>query len=118
MQENNIGLLFYGNVGSGKTFYAVSIANALIDRCIPAKVINFPTVINQLQQTFQKDEYIQELTKYALVVFDDFGVERNTEYVNEQIYTVVNALYEAQKPFIVTSNLTLEDMKKTDKYNE
>lgn len=119
MQENNIGLLFYGNVGSGKTFYAVSIANALIDRCIPAKVINFPTVINQLQQTFQKDEYIQELTKYALVVFDDFGVERNTEYVNEQIYTVVNALYEAQKPFIVTSNLTLEDMKKpTNTTNE
>lgn len=105
MQEHNLGIIFCGNVGSGKTFYACMIANALIDKLYSVKLVNLPMIINKLQQTFDKDEIIQELLRYDLLIFDDIGVERNSDFVNEQIYTIINARYETKKPFLVTTNI-------------
>jgi DNA replication protein DnaC len=45
-----------------------------------------------------------------LLVFDDLGAERGTEFAREQVYNVVNARWESGRPFIVTTNLTLQEM--------
>nr|AYC07655.1 Replicative DNA helicase [Erysipelothrix rhusiopathiae] len=48
MKEDNVGLLFYGDVGSGKTYLACSIANELIEReQVKVKIMNLSQVINQ-----------------------------------------------------------------------
>ena len=46
-----------------------------------------------------------------LLVIDDFGMERGTEYALEQIYNIIDSRYRSRKPLIVTTNLTLTELK-------
>ena len=107
------GLMLYGTVGTGKTFYASSIANALIDGLTPCLVTNFTRISNRLTGSFEgRQEYLDSLNSYSLLVIDDFAMERNTDYMNEIVYNVIDARYRSKKPLIVTTNLTMEDFEK------
>lgn len=114
MMEDNIGLLFYGNVGSGKTFLACSIANAIIEEYeIGVKIRNFAEIINDISSggfEFDKNRYIDQLVRTPLLILDDLGMERETSYAKEQVYNIVNARYLKQKPTIFTTNLSYEYM--------
>jgi DNA replication protein DnaC len=69
-------------------------------------------IANKLMGMFEgKNEYIESLNSYPLLVLDDLGAERNTEYMNEVVYTIINARYKAKLPLIVTTNLTTEQLK-------
>ena len=111
MREKNIGLLLYGAVGAGKSYGAACIANALIAQRIPAFMSNFSGILNGMGETFEKNSYISSLMRYPLLILDDFGVERSTEYSLEQVFNVIDSRYRAGKPLIVTTNLTLADLK-------
>ena len=113
--ENDIGLLLFGPVGTGKTFFAGCIANALLDQCVPVLMTNFSKIINTLSGMYSDDKnaYIESLNSYDLLIIDDLGIERSTEYVLEQIYSVIDARYRSRKPMIITTNLGLNDMKNT-----
>ena len=56
------------------------------------------------------NEYITRLCGFPLLILDDFGMERGTEYGLEQVYNVVDSRYRSGKPLIVTTNLTLEEL--------
>lgn len=111
--RNNTGLLLFGDVGTGKSFFAGCIANALLDRDIPVLMTNFPTILNRLTGMFSEDraEFIASLSEYDLLIIDDLGVERNTEYAMEQMFTVIDGRYRSRKPMIITTNLKLEEIK-------
>ena len=64
----------------------------------------------QLQGTWDKGGYIQRLNKFDLLVIDDFGTERGTEYGQEQVYNVIDNRMLSGKPIIVTSNLSIRDL--------
>lgn len=101
------GLLLFGAVGSGKTYMAACIANALIDKAYACLVTNFPRLVNTLQGMYQgKQEYIDGLNQFDLLVVDDLAAERDTEYMNEIIENIIDARYRAVLPLIVTTNLT------------
>ena len=51
------------------------------------------------------------LCRYPLLIIDDFGMERGTEYALEQIYNIVDSRYRSRKPLIVTTNLTLDEIR-------
>ena len=107
------GLLFFGDVGTGKTFAAACIVNALIDKGYPCLMTNFTTLINTISGMYTgKQEYIDKLNRYDLLVIDDLAAERNTEYANEIVYNVIDARYRAGLPLIITTNLTSEELKK------
>ena len=53
--KNNTGLLLFGDVGTGKSFFAGCIANALLDRDVPVLMTNFPTILNRLTGMFSED---------------------------------------------------------------
>lgn len=108
MKEKNIGYLFWGGVGTGKTFMAACIANALLDKCCTVKMTNFATIINDLFSCEDKSAYIDALVKYDLLIIDDLGAERNTEYAVENVFNVIDRRYRTGKPLIITTNLHLK----------
>lgn len=112
MQRNNIGLLLYGDVGTGKSYGAACIANRLIEQSIPACMINLSTVLNSMGgfQSEEKNAYISDLMRYPLLILDDFGMERQTEYALEQVFNVIDARYRSGRPLIITTNLSLVDL--------
>lgn len=110
VRRDNIGILFYGSVGTGKSFYACAIANALLERQVPAAVTNFPRLLNILQGSRDRQAVIDHLQRYELLVLDDLGVERDTTYAAEQVYGVIDARARAKLPLIITTNLTLDEL--------
>ena len=106
------GLLLYGTVGTGKTYYAACVANALIDRGYTVRMTNFATLGNQLQGLFEgKQDFIDRLNRHDLLVIDDLGAERSTEYMLETVFNIIDSRYRTGLPLIVTTNLTPEELK-------
>lgn len=105
------GLIFYGNVGSGKTYTAACIANELISKGVPVLMTNFSRIINRIQASFEgRQEYIDSLNAFDLLIIDDLAAERNTEFMNETVYTIIDSRYRAGLPLIVTTNISLNEM--------
>ena len=113
LKKQGKGLLLYGQCGTGKTYAACEVANALIDKGYSVLVTNFARVLNELQATYQKQEYIDSLNDNSLLILDDLGIERDTPYAREQVYNVIDARYRAGLPMIITTNLTMDKIKAT-----
>lgn len=112
VRSENLGYLLWGNVGAGKSYFAGCIANALMEKEIPVCMTNFATILNSLFYGAEnRNEYIIRLCSYPLLILDDFGMERGTEYGLEQVYNVIDSRYISKKPLIVTTNLTPEQLK-------
>ena len=113
LDKNNTGLLLFGDVGTGKSFFAGCIANALLDRDVPVLMTNFPTILNRLTGMFSEDraDFITSFDEYDLLIIDDLGVERSTEYAMEQMFFVIDSRYRSRRPMIITTNLKLSELK-------
>lgn len=112
MYEGNYGFLLYGDVGTGKTFFAACIANELLDRGIPVLVTNFSRLVNQLSGfNDDKNEFLNSLNNYKLLVIDDLGVERQSEFVMEQVYNIIDSRYKNGQPMIITTNVPIEEIR-------
>lgn len=114
MKKQGKGLLLYGSCGTGKTYAACEVANALIDKGYPVLVTNFARIINALQATFEKQEYIDSFNRFSLLVIDDLGIERNTEFAKEQVFNIIDSRYRAGLPMVITTNLSIDKIKKPD----
>lgn len=110
-ESEGVGLLLYGDVGTGKTFSAACIVNALIDRGIPCLFTDIRTFANELQDSKNKNGLLNALRKYRLVVIDDLSSERETGYTSEVAYSIVNRRELTKMPLIVTTNLTGDELK-------
>ena len=110
MLHKGKGLIYLGNSGTGKSFMAACITNALIDKGYKCLMTNFPRIINELTGIFEgKQAYIDSLNRYDLLVIDDLAIERDTEYTSEIIQNVIDSRYRSGKPLIITTNLTKAD---------
>lgn len=113
MRATSSGILLWGDVGTGKTFIAGCIANALLDKGIPVLMTNFARILNTLTNMYAEDRngFIDSLNEYSLLIIDDLGMERNSGFALEQVFSVIDSRYRSKKPLIVTTNLTLSEMK-------
>ena len=111
--RNNTGLLLFGDVGTGKSFFAGCIANALLEQGVPVLMTNFSRILNALSGLYseEKNQYIDSLNQYSLLIIDDLGIERSTEFALEQVFNVIDSRYRSKLPLIVTTNMTLEELK-------
>lgn len=113
MYRSDTGLLLYGGVGTGKTFLAACIANALVDEGKYVMMVNLPSLIASMNADYgeNRDYYNDKISKAHLLILDDFGVERDTEFSIEQVYEIINARYKTGKPLIVTTNLSMQQLR-------
>lgn len=108
-KAQNDGLLLWGGVGTGKTFFAACIANALIEQGVSVLMTNFAKILNKLSGLYsdEKNDFIADMMRYSLLIIDDFGIERSTEFALEQVYNIIDERYKAKMPLIITTNLSI-----------
>ena len=112
VKAENLGLLLWGYVGTGKSFMAACIANALLEQGVPVLMTNFSKILNQIGAMYSEEryQYIASFSNFPLLIIDDLGIERNTEYALEQVYAVIDERYKSGLPLIITTNLTMDEL--------
>ena len=110
MRSQGTGLLLCGPIGTGKSFLAAAIANELISQGTPCLMTNFSRIISRVSEKFGGDQkYLDDLNRFDLLIIDDLGAERDTEFTWEKVMNVVGARYRAGLPIIITTNLSPKD---------
>lgn len=103
------GMLLYGPVGTGKTFASACIANYLMQNGKTVLVMNLGLYLIKLKLDWDKAE--NEILTYVkdcdLLIIDDLGVENMSEFVLDKVFALIDTRYRAEKPLIITTNLTL-----------
>jgi len=116
------GLFLYGNVGTGKTHLAVAIVD-YIARLHKNEIngsIRFITVTELLQTIKDSFKYtdgknvIDRFKKCRLLIIDDMGTNKVTDWTQEVFYSIINYRYENLLPTIITTNLTIDEFKKVN----
>lgn len=122
--ERKKGLYFFGNVGTGKTVHAANLLIHIIKRYRELKW-GSPDVLfitsNQLLERIRgsyndcpNDKIVQQASESPLMLLDDFGTEKYTEWVLQMMNHIINTRYEYLRPTIITSNYDLNAIKAFD----
>ena len=113
-KKAGIGLIMFGDVGTGKSYAAGCIANALIDRLESVLYVRMSDVVNRMQGNFgaDRDHYMKSLMCPDLLILDDLGAERNTSFSKECVFDVVDKRLLTGKPMIITTNIPISIMRK------
>lgn len=115
-QKAGEGLFITGGTGTGKTHLAAAIANYLLQNLVTVVFVNITRLLSGIKATFDESsasteqQLVDELCRVELLVIDDLGKEKPSTWVEEKLYTIVNARYEDYKPIVITSNYSLEDI--------
>ena len=112
MLKDGKGLVFFGRPGTGKTFYACCIANELLKKEYPVMVTSFSRIANTLQgMRGNVQSVIDRMSNYDLLVIDDYSVERDTGFMMETVFNVIDFRIKSGKPMIVTTNMSRDQMR-------
>lgn len=98
------GLILYGGVGTGKTFAANCVANALLNKGFSVFSTSTHSIIDD------KIEF-SKMRSFSAVLIDDLGSERGTEYAKELVFNAIDFLYRFKIPMIITTNLTASELR-------
>lgn len=112
------GLILEGAVGSGKTHVAVGILKGVIVKGYSGLFYNMPDLLSDIRATYDQTlpltegELLEIVNKPDLLVLDDLGSEAARDWVNDRLYLIINRRYESNRPVLVTTNSTLEELEK------
>jgi DNA replication protein DnaC len=108
------GLWFQGRVGTGKTTLAMLVSKAALDAGRSVAIYSLPRLLNLLRESMESEggllELLDRLTAVDLLHIDDLGAENRTDWVLEQLYSIVNARYESGRAIIATTNLMPDEL--------
>jgi DNA replication protein DnaC len=104
------GLWFMGPVGTGKTTLAMLVSKAALKAGRSVAIYSLPRLLNEIRETAHSAErshveLLDRLTAVDLLHIDDVGAERTTDWVLEELYSIVNARYEDERSMVITTNI-------------
>jgi DNA replication protein DnaC len=103
------GLWFMGPVGTGKTTLAMLVSKAALRAGRSVAIYSLPRLLNEIRDTHRAErshvDLLDRLTAVDLLHVDDVGAERTTDWVLEELYSIVNARYEDERSMVITTNI-------------
>jgi DNA replication protein DnaC len=103
------GLWFMGPVGTGKTTLAMLVSKAALEAGRSVAIYSLPRLLNEIRDTHRAErshvDLLDRLTAVDLLHVDDVGAERTTDWVLEELYSIVNARYEDNRSMVITTNI-------------
>ncbi|MDR0847318.1 MAG: primosomal protein DnaI [Lactobacillales bacterium] len=112
----NKGLYLYGSYGTGKTYLMGAIANSLAEKGIESTLVFTTNLIEEMnKRMFSQDkndlpEYVERLRRVDVLMLDDIGAERVSDWVIKQLFDILNYRYQEELATCFTSNLTLNQL--------
>jgi DNA replication protein DnaC len=110
---------FFGGSGTGKTTLAMLISRTALESGRSVAIYSLPKLLSRIRQTYDAEvgeqsysQFFERLASVDLLHLDDLGVEKQTEWVLEQLYALINERYERQRSLIVTSNLEDDELER------
>ncbi|MGH2858250.1 MAG: ATP-binding protein [Solirubrobacteraceae bacterium] len=107
------GLWFMGPPGTGKTTLAMLVSKAASDAGRSVAIYSLPRLLNEIRDTHRAErshiDLLDRLTAVDLLHIDDVGAERSTDWVLEELYSIVNARYEDRRSMVITTNILDRD---------
>lgn len=104
-------LYLYGGCGVGKTYSIYALAIYLMVNKYSLCIFNLIDLLNKIRLSYNREKsYIEKLYDVEFLIIDDIGKEKVSEWVSEQLYSLINHRYENMKTTIFTSNLTLNEL--------
>ena len=108
------GLWLFGDVGTGKTTLAMLASKSALAAGRTVAIYSLPRLLNLLREAIGSDDgkldLLDRLATVDLLHLDDVGAENSTDWVLEQLYSIVNTRYEEQRALVVTSNLAPDEL--------
>ncbi len=107
------GLWLAGGPGTGKTALAMIVSKAAIDAGRTVAIYSCPRLLSVIRESIDAGgvlDFLDRLAEADLLHVDDLGAEHRTEWVLEQLYSIINSRYEEQRATLVTSNLDYDEL--------
>ena len=112
--DSGQGLWLMGDVGTGKTTLAMLVSKAALDAGRSVAIYSLPRLLSLLRESLDSEtglvDFLERLGAIDLLHVDDLGVEHRTDWVIEQLYSIVNARWEAQRAIVATTNLMPDEL--------
>ena len=109
------GLMLVGSYGCGKTHLAAAILHRCAENGLPGMFVVVPELLARIRTSFRTsfrtndgkaEEIIDAAKTSKLLILDDLGAEKTSEWVTEQLYMIINYRYEHMLPTVITTNTT------------
>ncbi|MCL6611311.1 MAG: ATP-binding protein [Peptococcaceae bacterium] len=116
--KNPRGLYIFGQVGSGKTHLACSIANELIKEGVEVLFVVVPDYLEEIKYSwdqgndYHEKEILDRAREVAVLVMDDLGAHSYSEWTKSKIYSILNHRINNSLPTVITSNLEFHEIEK------
>jgi DNA replication protein DnaC len=115
--RNGKGMWFTGDVGTGKSTLSMLVSKAALDRGHSVAIYSVPHLLAEIRDTYDTDsgersymDFFRRLVSVDLLHLEDLGAEKRTDWVLEQLYSLVNQRYEDERSIVATTNLRYDQL--------